>query len=129
MTPDRDFARLESHLQSSLLIRAVDAIAGAWQTAANRSAAARWIRNGRDRFRSVALEGRVRAVAAFVATATIGHLLLLRFIAAHIAPALPKAFWSLIALTALIVAIAAKPVAHAWRSSFAARLSAFVSRS
>jgi hypothetical protein len=129
MTPDRDFARLESHLQSSVLIRAVDAIAGVWQTAANRSAAAQWIQNGRDRFRSVAVEDRVRAVAVCMATATIGHLLLLRFLPAHIAPALPMDFWILIALTALVVAIAAKPVAHASRSSRAARLSAFLSRS
>ena len=129
MTPDRAFARLESDLQSSFLIRAVDAIAGAWQTAANRSAAAQWIRSGRDRFRSVAVEGRVRAVAVWAATATIGHLVLLRFIPPHVAPALPKVFWILVAFTALVVAIAAKPVAHASRSSLAARLSSLASRS
>ena len=129
MTPDRDFARLESHLQSSWMIRAVDAIARAWQTAAKRSAIAQRIRSGRDRFRSVAVEGRVRAVAVWVATAASAHLLLLRFIPAHIAPALPNAFWILVVFTALVVALAAKPVAYAWKSSLGARLSAFVSRS
>ncbi len=129
MTPDRDFARLDSHLQSSWLIRGADALATTAAAAASGSTTAQWFRSARDRFHSTAVESRVRAVGVFLTTATIGHLLLLRFVPAHIAPALPKALWVLVAVSALVIAIAAKSVAHAWRPSLVARLSAFASRS
>ena len=71
----------------------------------------------RDRFAALPAAERLRGVAALVATATIGHLVLLRIVPAHIAPALPKAFWLLIASAAIIVAVFADRFAARWPSS------------
>jgi hypothetical protein len=118
MTNGPEFERLESHLRGSWLVRTIDASATAWRVAATRSAIVRALRSAITRFSSLAPADRLRAVAAFSATATIVHLLLLSVVPAHIAPALPQAVWVLVALTALVVAIAAKAVTNAWKSSF-----------
>ena len=129
MTGDREFERLEQHLRGSWLIQISGTIASAVFASADRSSTASRLRRMRAAWTVIPGGQRVRAVAAFVATAAAGHLLLLRFVPAHIAPALPQALWILVALTALVVAIAATPVTQAWKSSSLARLSAFVSRS
>src|SRR5262245_43840633 len=117
MMNDRDFARLQSLLQESRLIRGVDTIATASLHAVNRSTSAEWMRRTWARVVSGPVESQVRATSVFVATATIGHVLLLRLVPAHIAPALPRALWVTIAASALIVAAASAPVTTAWASS------------
>jgi len=58
----------------------------------------------------------------FVATAAAGHLILLRFVPPHIAPALPKATWMLVAVVALVVAVVPERVIAGWESSFVSRV-------
>lgn len=122
MTNGPEFERLESHLRGSWLVRIVDASATAWRLAATRSAIVGSLRSASARFSSLAPADRLRAVAVFVATATVGHLMLLRFVPPHIAPALPKAFWMLVAAATLIVAIASERVIAGWESSFVSRI-------
>ena len=122
MTTDREFDRLDSHLRSSWLVRAPEALARAWSHAANRSATARSLRIIQQRFLSLPGQGRVRAIATVVAAAALGHLLLLPFVPAHIAPALPKTFWVLVAATALGAAFDADRLSRAWQSSRVCRL-------
>jgi len=122
MTSAPEFERLESHLRGSWLVRLVDASATAWQVAAARSAIVRSLRTVNDRFRSLPAADRLRAVGVFVATATIGHLVLLRFVPPHIAPALPKAWWMLAAVAAAVVAIVPERFIAGWESSFVSRL-------
>jgi len=117
-----EFERLESHLRASRLVRIVDASAIAWRVAAARSAFVRSLRGVNDRLRSPAAADRLRAAAVFVATATIGHLVLLRFVPPHIAPALPKSMWILVAAAATIVALVPERVVAGWESSFASRI-------
>jgi len=117
MMNDRDFTRLESLLQESRLVRGVDAFATASLHAVNRSTTVEWVRRTWARVVSVPVESQVRAGSVFVATAAIGHLLLLRLVPAHIAPAFPRALWVTMAANALIVAAASAAVTAAWRSS------------
>jgi hypothetical protein len=122
MTNGSAFERLESHLRASWLVRGVDASATAWRVAATGSAIAGSLRSVIARFSSLAAADRIRAVAVFVATATVGHLLLLRFVPPHIAPALPKAFWMLVAAAALLVTIFPERLCAGWESSFVSRI-------
>jgi len=122
MTNGPAFERLESHLRGSWLVRGIDASATAWRVAATRSAIVGSLRNVIARFSSLAAADRLRAVAVFVATATVGHLMLLRFVPPHIAPALPKAFWMLVASAALVVAVFPERLIAGWESSFVSRI-------
>jgi hypothetical protein len=116
------FERLESHLRRSTVVRIVDAIASAWRVAAARSAVIRQVRGAGDRFRSHPAAERLRATGVFVVTATVGHLVLLRFLPSHIAPALPPAIWMLVATAAAIVAIVPDRLVAGWDASFASRV-------
>lgn len=122
MTNGPEFERLESHLRGSWLVRGVDAGASVWRAAALRSAFAVSLRRMMDRFGSLAAADRLRAVAVFVATAAIAHLLLLRFVPPHIAPALPKALWVLVALVSSVVASVPERLIAGWESSVVSRL-------
>jgi len=117
MMNHRAFARLESHLQESVLVRGVDAIATASLHAVNRSTTVDWMRKAWARVVSVPVESQVRAASVFAATAAVGHLLLLGLVPAHIAPALPRALWVTTAASALIVAAASAQATTAWTSS------------
>src|SRR4030095_15852440 len=96
MTNGPEFERLESHLRGSWLVRTIDASATAWRVAAKRSAIVRDLRSAIPRFGSLTQAERLRAVAVFVATAAVGHLILLRFVPPHLVPALPRALWVLV---------------------------------
>jgi hypothetical protein len=122
MTNGSEFERLESHLRGSRLVRGVEASATAWRAAATRSATGRWLGTVNDRFRSRTAADRLRAVAVFVTTASIGHLLLLRFVLPHIAPALPKATWMLVAAASLVVALVPGRITSGWGASLVCRL-------
>jgi hypothetical protein len=117
-----EFERLESHLRGSWLVRSVDAAATAWRVAAPRSALVRPVRRAAAQFRSLSPADRLQAVAVFVAGATAGHLMLLRFVPPHIAPALPKVMWMLVAAAALVVALVPERMIAGWESSFVARI-------
>jgi hypothetical protein len=121
MTNGPEFERLESHLRGSWLVRTIDVSATAWRVAATRAAIARALRSAITQFSSLTPADRLRAVAAFSATATIVHLLLLRVVPAHIAPALPQLFWVLVTATALFIAILADRLTAAWNSSLVHR--------
>ena len=123
MTADRKFERLDAHLRESGLVRGADASARGWHAAAEQSAAVQSIRRARERFLFARFEDRVRTVAVFVATATIGHLFLLRLLPAHIAPALPQLFWIVTATAASVIALTANRVPEAWLTSVTGRLS------
>jgi hypothetical protein len=122
MMNERDFVRLEAQLQESWLIRGADRIADACVHAGDRSRSARLIRGVRERFLALPVDQRVRAAAAFVAAAATGHLLILRLVPAHVAPALPRLLWVLVAATALIVAVLADRLTEAWNSSLVCRV-------
>jgi hypothetical protein len=122
MTNVPEFERLESHLRASWLVRIVSTCASAWITAGHRSATARVLRRARDRFLDLPEAERVRAAAVFVATAVVGHLVLVSFLPAHIAPALPKSFWIVVVVTALVAALNATRLIEAWRSSVVSRI-------
>jgi hypothetical protein len=122
MTNGPEFERLESHLRGSWLVRTIDASATAWRVAATRSAIVRDLRSAITRFGSLTQAERLRAVAVFVATAAVGHLILLRFVPPHIVPALPKALWMLVAAAALLVALVPERLIAAWESSFVSRI-------
>ena len=117
-----EFERLESHLRGSWLGRGVDASATAWRVAVTRSAFVGSLRRVIARFSSQAPADRLRAVAVSVATATVGHLMLLRFVPPHIAPALPKSFWMLVLAAALVAALVPRRVIAGWESSFVSRI-------
>ena len=95
MNGGRDFALLEAHLRNSVLVRSVERIAASAAAAFSYAAITRRVYSIRVRFAALPAAERLRGVAALVATATIGHLVGLRIVPAHIAPALPKAFWVL----------------------------------
>jgi hypothetical protein len=122
MTGGPDFERLESHLHGSRLVRTIEASANAWRVAATRSTSARARRTAIAWFSSRPPAERLRAVAVFVATAAAGHLILLRFVPPHIAPALPKATWMLVAAAALVVAVVPERVIAGWECSFVSRV-------
>jgi len=122
MTNGPEFERLESHLRGSWLVRTIDASAIAWRVAATRSTSARARRTAIAWFSSLTPAERLRAVAVFVATAAVGHLILLRFVPPHIAPALPKPTWMLVAAAALLVALVPEPLIAAWESSFVSKM-------
>jgi hypothetical protein len=122
MTNGPEFERLESHLRGSWLVRIIDASATVWRVAATRSAVVRALRSAIARFSSVAPAARLRAVAVFVATAAVGHLILLRFVPPHIAPALPKPMWMLVAAAAVVVALVPERLIAGWESSFVSRI-------
>jgi len=122
MTNGPEFERLESHPHGSWLVRAIDASATAWRVAATRSATVRALDSAMARFSSLTQAERLRAVAVFVATAAVGHLILLRFVPPHIAPALPKAMWMLVAAAALVVALVPERLIAGWESSLVSRI-------
>ena len=122
MSHGPEFERLESHLRGSWLVRSVDAAATAWRVAAPRSALVRPVRRAAAQFRSLSPADRLQAVAVFVAGATAGHLMLLRFVPPHIAPALPKSFWMLVLAAALVAAFVPQRVIAGLESSFVSRI-------
>jgi hypothetical protein len=122
MTTGPEFERLESHLHGSRLVRTIEASAIAWRVAATRSTTGRARRTAIAWFSSLPPAERLRAVAVFVATAAVGHLILLRFVPPHIAPALPKATWMLVAAAALVVAVVPEHAIAGWESSFVCRV-------
>lgn len=117
MTADRQFVRLESQLEASWVIRAADRTAGLVEAAAGSSSTARLFGGLRRRFLAAAIVGRGQAIAAFAATAALTHMTLVRAVPAHIAPALPSAFWIALAAIAVIVLVSAERVATAWSGS------------
>ena len=122
MTNGPEFERLESHLRGSWLARTIDVSATAWRVAATRSAFVCALRSAIARFSSLAPADRLRAAAVFVATATVGHLILLRLVPSYIAPALPKAMWMLVAAAAFVVAVVPERLIAGWESSFVCRI-------
>jgi hypothetical protein len=128
MTDPREFDAVAATVRASVLFRAASAVATACLTAADQSAVARQARDARVHFESRPCEERVRATAILVATATAGHLLLLFFVPAQIAPATPKVFWVVVAATASIAALVARPIAAGWRTSGLCRISARLRR-
>ena len=116
-----EFERLESNLHGSALVRAADAVGRIGLAAARHSATARRLHGLRERVARLPPAAQLRSAAVFVATATLAHLLLLRVVPPHIAPALPKAIWILVVLTAVVSAAIADRLTVAWVSSMTGR--------
>ena len=114
-----EFERLESHLHGSALVRAADAVGRIGLAAARHSATARRLHGLRERVARLPPAAQLRSAAVFVATATLAHLLLLPVVPPHIAPALPKAIWILVGVTAIVTAAVANRLAGSWASSAA----------
>ena len=117
MTGSREFDAVAASVRRSVMFRAADAIAAAFLSAADRSGVALRIRNAWAQCASLTSDARLQAVAIFVAAAAAGHWLLLFLIPAQVAPATPKALWLIIAGTASIVALCARPLAADWETS------------
>lgn len=114
---DRSFERLESHLSESWLIRVANVIATTGAASLEQSSTAHAFRRVRSSWQLTPASARVRAIGSGVAVATLGHLGLLRFVPPHVAPAVPRLFWVLVAVTSLLVATMATHVTHAWSTS------------
>ena len=117
MTGDRTFARLESQLCESWLMRGANLVASTCEVSLEQSSTASALRCMRWAWQSAPPNVQLRAVATAGAVATLGHLALLRFVPPHIAPAVPRLFWVLVAATSLIVAALATQVTCAWSTS------------
>jgi len=119
MTGDCEFPRLESQLRESWLMRGANLIGSRCAVSLEQSSSASSLRRMRSTWQSTPANVRVRATAAALAVATLGHLALLRFVPPHIAPAVPRMFWVLVAAAPLIVAALATQVTRAWSTSVA----------
>lgn len=105
MSVDREFDGVEEIVRASALFRLATAVIVAIARAADDSALATRARSVRDRFRSLSPVNRLRMTGVAVATAAIGHLLLLATIPAIVAPAMPKVFWFLLAALGVCAAV------------------------
>jgi hypothetical protein len=117
MSADRSFERLESDLRESWLVRGAARTAATCEASLEHSSTTTAVRRVRSAWESTPANVRLRSVAVGMAVATLGHLALLRFVPPHVAPAVPRLFWVLVAATSLLVAALATPVAHAWSTS------------
>jgi hypothetical protein len=117
VTSTHDFDRVAACVRASALFRAAEAIATACERAADASAVAARVRRARGRFAALPGAERVRTIAMFTGTAAVGHLALLTIVAAHIAPATPKALWIGVAVASAIAALFARPLAASWETS------------
>jgi hypothetical protein len=112
-----DFSRLEAYVRESLLVRTADRITkglvvGLGDASVGRALHGAWVRAA-----ARPPAERVRAAALFAAAASVGHLLLLPLVPPHIAPALPKSLWVLVAAAAGFAAAFAERLAACWPTS------------
>jgi hypothetical protein len=122
MTPGLGFDRLERHLHDSWLIRTAGARAEAAAAAVERSATADRLHRFVTTWSVMSAAEKVRAVAVLLAAAASGHLLLLRFVPAHLAPRIPQSFWVLVAAMAVLVASQADRLPAEWEASTVRRV-------
>jgi len=117
-----EFDKLTADIRASVLVRASDAIAMSALEAADHSAAAARVRAVRHRFASVAPATRLRATAIAAAAAALGHVVLVTFVPAQVAPAMPKTLWLIVGAAAMVVAVFADRLLASWDTSATRRL-------
>jgi hypothetical protein len=128
MTADRDFETAAAALQASLIFRAADRISFAAAAAWDRSSTAQTVRGARGQFERLGYAGRVRAIAVTLATASVGHRLLLFVVPPQVAPATPRLLWSAAAVAATVVAIVPRPFVASWRNSLSGTVMSMLRR-
>jgi len=117
MSANRDFVRLEAQLRQSLICRMFDRVVDSWTAASRSSRIGAELRAAVLRFTSIAVVPRVRAAAAFVAAFAFGEVILQRVVPSQVRPALPIAWWILVAAASTSAALCAETLTRAWPAS------------
>ena len=107
--------------EDSRLWRGVEAFAQAWSTAWDRSTVGRVVATSAVRVRQAAPAGRLRVAASIAAWASAWHLAGLTMLPPYVTSGLPRVWFVMAGVMALLVALAADGFARAWDTSALAR--------
>ena len=107
MNDDREFAAVEAVVRGSLLFRLAERAGVVLAEATRDSVPGSAVARLRAAWDAWSADARLRVVSASIAIGVVAHLILLAFVPAAVAPAVPKWWWALVAAVSTVAAILA----------------------